>query len=88
MLGRNASAFETAPAVTDVHKVRCNVVEITCKDKKIFYVGHISVYMLPIHCKIGQGMRIHVEKLLNECGKKELNQTNSRDSLKFTFSEK
>ena len=28
--------------------------------------------MIPTHSKIGQGMRIHFEKLLNEYGKNEL----------------
>ena len=28
--------------------------------------------MIPTDSKIGQGMRIHFEKLLNECGKNEL----------------
>ena len=28
--------------------------------------------MIPTHSKIGQGMRIHFEKLLNEFGKNEL----------------
>ena len=38
----------------------------------IFYHGHDGAYMIPIHNKIGKGMRIHFEKLENWHGKNEL----------------
>ena len=42
------------------------------KDDKISTSGHGGGYMIPIHSKIGQGMRIHFEKLVNWHGKNEL----------------
>ena len=40
--------------------------------------------MIPIHSKIGQGMRIHFEKLSNEYGKNELIPVNlENDDLNF-----
>ena len=42
------------------------------KEQQDFYFGHNGGYMIPIHIKIGQGMRIHFEKVLNEHGKNEL----------------
>ena len=44
--------------LTGAHKVSCSAAEIACKS--------------PTHSKIGQGMRIHVEKLVNWHGKNEL----------------
>ena len=46
--------------------------EIACKEQQDFYLGHDGGYMIPIHSKIGQGMRIHFEKLLNEYEKNDL----------------
>ena len=46
--------------------------EIACKGRQDFYLGHDGGYMIPIHSKIGQGMRIHFEKLVNWHGKNEL----------------
>ena len=46
--------------------------EIACKEQQDFYLGHHGGYMIPIHSKIGQGMSIHFEKLLNEYGKNDL----------------
>ena len=50
--------------LTGVHEV--------CKEQQGFYVGHDGGYMIPIHSKIGQGMRTHFEKLVNWHGKNEL----------------
>ena len=47
------------------HKVLCSAAEIACKGRQDFYLGHDGGYMIPIHSKIGQGMRIHFEKLVN-----------------------
>ena len=50
---------------TGVHKVLCGVAEIVCEGRQDFYLRHDGGYMIPIHSKIGQGMRIHFEKLMN-----------------------
>ena len=55
-----------------VHKVLCSAAEIACKGRQDFYFGHDGGCMIPIHSKIGQGMRIHFEKLGNWHGKNEL----------------
>ena len=58
-------------AVPDVHKVRCSAAEIAYKEQD-FNVAHDGGYMIPIHSKIGQAMRKHFEKLLNEHGTNDL----------------
>ena len=58
--------------LTGVHKVLCSAAEIACKRRQDFYLGHNGENMIPIQNKIGQGMRIHFEKLLNWHGKNEL----------------
>ena len=58
--------------LTGVHKVLCSAAEMACKGRQDFYLGHDGGYMIPIHSKIGQGMRIHFEKLVNWHGKNEL----------------
>ena len=50
----------------------CNAAEIACKEQQDFYLGRDGGYMIPNRSKIGQGMRILSEKLLNEYGKNEL----------------
>ena len=58
---------------TDAHQVLCSAAEIARKRKKQdFCLGHDGGYVIPIHSKIGQGMRIHFGKLLNEYGKNDL----------------
>ena len=45
----------------------------SCRDRvQKNYVGDDGGYMIPIHSKIGQIMRIHFEKLLNEYGMNDL----------------
>ena len=54
--------------LTDAHQVLCSAAsapaaeaaEIACKEQQDFYLGHDGGYMIPIHSKIGQGMRIHL----------------------------
>ena len=58
--------------LTGVHKVLCSAAEIVCKGRQDFYMGHDGGYMIPTHSKIGQGVRIHLEKLVNWHGKNEL----------------
>ena len=58
--------------LTGVHKVVCSAAEIACKGRQYFHFGHDGGYMIPIRSKIGQGMRIHFEKLVNWHGKNEL----------------
>ena len=53
----------------DSHKVLCSAAEIACKGRQDSYFGHDGGYMIPTHSKIGQGMRNHVEKLINWYGK-------------------
>ena len=54
------------------HKVLCSAAEIACKGRQDFYLGHDGGYMIPVHGKIGQGIRIHFEKLVDWHGKSEL----------------
>ena len=49
----------------------CSAAEIACKGRQDFYLGHDGGYMIPIHSKIGQGMRTHFENLVNWYGKDE-----------------
>ena len=58
--------------LTDVDKVLCSAAEIACKGQQDFYLGHDGVYMIPIHSKIGPGMRINFEKLVNGYEKNDL----------------
>ena len=58
--------------LTGVHTVLCSAAEIVCKGRHDFYLGYDGGYMIPIHHKIGQGMRTHFEKLVNWHGKSEL----------------
>ena len=58
--------------LTGVHKVLCRAAEIACKGRQDFNLGDDGGYMIPIHSKIGQGMRIHFEKLVNWHGKNDL----------------
>ena len=53
-------------------KVYISAAEIACKGRQHFYLGHDGGYMIPIHSKIGQGMRTHLEKLVHRHGKNEL----------------
>ena len=64
VLGGNASASAPAPA--------SGAAEIACKEQQDFYVGHDGGYMIPIHSKNGQELKIHFEKLVNLHGKNEL----------------
>ena len=50
----------------------CSAAEIACKGRQDFYLGHHGGYKIPIHSKIGQGMRIHFERLVNWHGENEL----------------
>ena len=58
--------------LTGLHKVLCSAAQIACKERQDVYLGHDGGYMFPIHSKIGHGMRIHLEKLVNWHGKNEL----------------
>ena len=64
MLNNTASAPASAPA--------SGAAGIACKEQQDFHVRHNGGYLVPTHSKIGQGMRIHFEKLLNEYGKNQL----------------
>ena len=50
----------------DAHQVLCSAAEIACKKQQYFFLGHDGGYMIPVSSNIGQGMRMHFEKLLNE----------------------
>ena len=58
VLNSRASASASAPA--------SRVAGIACKELQDFYVKHNGGYMIPTHSNIGQEMRIHYEKLLDE----------------------
>ena len=58
--------------LTGVHTVLCSAAEIACTGRQDFCLGHYGGYMIPIHSKIGQGMRIHLGKLVNWHGKNKL----------------
>ena len=58
--------------LTGVHKVLWSAAEIACKGPQDFYLGHDGGDMIPIHSKIGQGMRIHFENLGKWHGKNKL----------------
>ena len=60
VLGSDASASAPAPAPA------LGTAEIAYKEQQDVYAGHDGGYMIPIHSEIGQGMRNHFEKLLNE----------------------
>ena len=45
----SASAFATAPAALDLHKVRCSAAEIAYREQQDFYVEHDGDYIIPIH---------------------------------------
>ena len=55
-----------------VNKMLCSAAEIACKGRQDFHLGHDGGYMIRIHSKSGQGMKIHFEKLVNWHGKNEL----------------
>ena len=55
-----------------VHNVLRGAGEIACKGREDFYRGHEAGHMIPIHSRIGQGKRMHVEKLVNWYGRNEL----------------
>ena len=67
----STSASASAPA--------SRIVEIACKEQQDFYVKHNGGYLIPTHSKIGQEMRLHFEKLLDEHGKNELVPVLSRE---------
>ena len=58
--------------LTGVQKLLCNAAEFACKVRQDFSLGHDGGYMIPIHSKIGQGTRLHFEKLVNWYGMNEL----------------
>ena len=70
--------------LTGVHKVLCSAAEIACKGRQDFYFGHDGGCMILTHSKIGQGMRIHFEKLGNWHGKNELIPLSLENSI-FNF---
>ena len=55
-----------------VHTMLCSAAEIARVGRQDFYLGHDDGYMIPSRSNIGQGMRIHFEKLVNWHGKNEL----------------
>ena len=57
--------------LTGVHKVLCSAAEIACKRRQDSNLGHDGGHMIPLHSKIGQGMRNHLDKLVNWHGKNE-----------------
>ena len=58
--------------LTGAHKVLCSAGEITCKGRQDFYLGSDGGFMIPVHNKIGQEMRMHFERLVRRYGRKQL----------------
>ena len=64
----------------DAYEVLCSTApepaagaaEIACKEQQDFYLGHDGGYMIPTHSRIGQELRLHFVKFLDEHGKNEL----------------
>ena len=56
---------------TGAQEVLCSAAEVACKGRQDFYLGHDGGHLIPIHSKIGQGMRTHFEKSVNWHGKNE-----------------
>ena len=71
-LGENGLLRSLNGRLTGVHKVLCSAAEIARKGRQDLHLGHDGGYMVPIHSQIGQGVRIHFEKLLNWHVKNEL----------------
>ena len=65
-------SFKDTMKTVSLHKVLCSAAEIACKGRQDFYFGHDGGYTIPIHSKIGQGMRTHFEKLVTWHGKSEI----------------
>ena len=70
--------------LSGVHKLLCSVAEIACKGIQDFHLGHDGGHVIPIHSKIGQGMRIQFEILVNWYGKNELIPVYLQDNM-FNF---
>ena len=70
--------------LTGVHKVLCSAAEIACKGRQDFYLGDDGGYMIRVHSKIGQGMRIHFEELVNWHGKTNSFQSISKTTFPFS----
>ena len=69
--GRLMDAYEVLKSSASASAPASRVAEIACKEQD-FYVRHNVGYMIPTHSKIGQEVRIHFEKLLDEHGTNEL----------------
>ena len=61
----------------------CSAAEIACKEQQDFSLGQDGGYMIPTHSKIGRGMRIHFEKLLDEDGQNEVISVYFENIFKF-----
>ena len=72
VLNSSASASASGPA--------SRVAGIACAGRQDFFVKHNGGYMT--HGKIGQAMKVHLEKLLDEHGKNELIPVVSRMTLR------
>ena len=59
----SASSSRAILELTKVPEVLDSAAKIACKEQD-FYVKHNGGYMIPTHSKIGQGMRIHFEKIV------------------------
>ena len=68
----NALFLSLDGRLVGVHKVLCSAAEIACKGRQDFFLGHDGGYMIPIHSKIGQGLRTHFEKSVKWYGRNEL----------------
>ena len=67
--------------LTGAHKVLCSAAEIACKGRQDFHLGHDGGCMILMHSILGQGMRIHFEKLVNWYGKNELSPVHLENNI-------
>ena len=70
--------------LTGIHNVLRSAAEIACKGRQDFYLGHDGGHMTPIHHTIGQGMRMHFDKMVSWYEKNELIPVYLEDNI-FNF---
>ena len=54
--------------------------EIACQ-RRHFYLGHDGGFMIPVHSKIGQAMRMYSEKRVNWYGRTQLHPVYIEDNI-------
>ena len=70
--------------LSGAHKVFCSAGEIACNGHQNFYLGSGDGFVIPVHSKIGQEMRIHFERLVSWYGRIQLSAVYIEDNI-FNF---